>query len=128
MDLILWRHADADDGVDDMRRALTDIGRKQAKQVGKWLDAHLPDDTRILVSPATRAQETARGLGRAYETVEALAPGSRRGRCHVGQRLAGNTRARSWWSATSRPWADWRACCCSAPSRNSPSRKAAWSG
>lgn len=76
MDLILWRHADAEDGVDDMRRALTDIGRKQAKQIGKWLDAHLPDDTRILVSPATRAQETARALGWAYETVDALAPGA----------------------------------------------------
>lgn len=75
MDLILWRHADAVDGADDMRRALTELGRKQAKLVGKWLDAHLPGEARILVSPAVRAQETARALGWAYETVEALAPG-----------------------------------------------------
>ncbi len=76
MDLILWRHADAEDGVDDMARRLTEIGRKQAKQVGKWLDDTLPGDTRIIVSPAVRAQETARGLGRAYATLEELAPGA----------------------------------------------------
>jgi phosphohistidine phosphatase len=76
MDLILWRHADAEDGADDMRRALTSLGHKQARQVGKWLDTHLPDDARILVSPATRAQETARGLGRAFVTLDALSPGA----------------------------------------------------
>jgi phosphohistidine phosphatase len=76
MDLILWRHADAEDGADDMRRALTDLGHKQAKKVGKWLDAHLPADTRILVSPAVRAQETAQGLGRKYVTQDELAPGA----------------------------------------------------
>lgn len=76
MDLILWRHADAEDGADDMRRALTDLGRKQAKQVGKWLDANLPADARILVSPAVRAQETAHGLGRAFVTLDDLAPGA----------------------------------------------------
>jgi phosphohistidine phosphatase len=76
MDLILWRHADAEDGPDDMRRALTELGRKQAKQVGKWLDATLPADTRIMVSPALRAQETARAMGRAYATVDTLAPGA----------------------------------------------------
>ncbi len=74
MDLILWRHADAEDGADDMRRALTDLGHKQAKKVGKWLDAHLPAEARILVSPAVRAQETAQGLGRAYVTRDELAP------------------------------------------------------
>jgi phosphohistidine phosphatase len=76
MDLILWRHAEAEEGMDDMRRALTELGRKQAKQVGKWLDGQMPRDARILVSPATRAQESARGLGRAYVTVDDLAPGT----------------------------------------------------
>jgi phosphohistidine phosphatase len=76
MDLILWRHAEAEDGADDMRRALTKLGHAQASQVGAWLDAHLPGDARILVSPARRAQETARALGRAFDTVEALAPGA----------------------------------------------------
>ena len=76
MDLVLWRHADAEDGADDLTRALTGTGRKQADQVGRWLDAHLPSDARVLVSPACRAQETARGLGRAFETWDALAPGA----------------------------------------------------
>lgn len=76
MDLILWRHAEAEDGIDDMRRALTKLGHKQAKQVGEWLDAHLPAGSRILVSPAVRAQETARGLGRPYMTLDEVAPGA----------------------------------------------------
>ena len=76
MDLILWRHADAQDGEQDMVRALTEKGRKQAKQMGNWLDVHLPPDTVILVSPAVRAQETAKGLGRAFRTVDDLRPGA----------------------------------------------------
>ena len=35
MDLILWRHADAEDGADDLARQLTAKGRKQAARVGK---------------------------------------------------------------------------------------------
>jgi len=36
MELILWRHAEAEDAVggDDMARALTKHGRKQAERVG----------------------------------------------------------------------------------------------
>lgn len=75
MDLILWRHADAEDGANDMKRELTAKGRKQAVAVGGWLDAHLAKDTRILVSPAARAQQTAAGLGRRFETVEVIRPG-----------------------------------------------------
>ncbi len=68
MDLILWRHADAEDGVPDDGRKLTAKGEKQARRVAKWLAQHLPDDTRVLVSPAKRAQQTAKALSKDFET------------------------------------------------------------
>lgn len=76
MDLILWRHAEAEDGTPDMARELTAKGRKQAVAVGAWLEARLAKETRVLVSPATRAQQTAAGLGRRFETIEAIQPGA----------------------------------------------------
>ena len=62
MDLILWRHAEAEDGSPDAKRKLTPRGRKQAKQVARWLKQRLPADARILVSPAIRAMQTAEAL------------------------------------------------------------------
>lgn len=76
MDLILWRHADAQDGTPDLRRALTAKGAKQAKDVAKWLNGRLPADARILVSPAVRAQQTAEAMDRPFQTVPGLAPGA----------------------------------------------------
>lgn len=76
MDLILWRHAEAQDGVPDRDRALTERGRKQAEKVGRWLLERLPEDALILVSPAVRAQQTADALGRPYKTIGALALGA----------------------------------------------------
>ena len=76
MDLILWRHADAEAGADDLARALTPAGVKQAARMGAWLDARLPKSARVLVSPAVRAQQTAQALARTSETVDWLKPGS----------------------------------------------------
>lgn len=76
MDLILWRHADAQDGTPDLRRALTAKGAKQAKDMAKWLDERMPADTRVLVSPAVRARQTAEALERPFETLPELAPGA----------------------------------------------------
>jgi phosphohistidine phosphatase len=76
MDLILWRHADAQDGESDMKRALTEKGLRQAEQMAAWLAPRLPKETRILVSPAVRAYQTANALGRDYETVAEIAPGA----------------------------------------------------
>lgn len=59
MDLILWRHADAEDGVPDDARRLTGKGRKQAQKMAAWLETRLPADCRVLVSPAARTRETA---------------------------------------------------------------------
>lgn len=76
MDLILWRHADAEDGTPDLTRALTAKGHKQAERMAAWLRARLADNTRILVSPATRARQTADALGLDYVVVAELAPGA----------------------------------------------------
>ena len=76
MDLILWRHAEAADGVPDMARQLTARGEKQAEQVGKWLRARLPAQTRILVSPARRTLQTAQALREEFQVVRELSPGA----------------------------------------------------
>jgi phosphohistidine phosphatase len=71
MDLILWRHAEAEDAtakIPDAKRRLTDRGEKQARKMAKWLRERLPKNTRILVSPAQRAQMTAHALGLPFET------------------------------------------------------------
>ena len=33
MDLLLWRHAEAEDGEDDLKRRLTERGEKQARDM-----------------------------------------------------------------------------------------------
>ena len=68
MNLLLWRHADAEDGIPDAGRALTAKGLKQAKQVAQWLKPRLPEDCLILASPAKRAQQTAQALELPYTT------------------------------------------------------------
>ena len=77
MDLILWRHAEAEDGhegLDDLDRALTARGEKQAARVGAWLDRMLPEGARILCSPARRCEQTVLALGRKYKLRDELAP------------------------------------------------------
>jgi phosphohistidine phosphatase len=76
MDLILWRHAHAEEGYPDLARSLTAKGHKQAQTMAKWLKPRLPKDLSILVSPATRAQQTAQALGSEYQTIKQIAPGA----------------------------------------------------
>lgn len=76
MELILWRHAEAEAGAPDLGRRLTPRGRKQAERMAAWLDRHLTDTTRIVVSPADRAQQTALALNRKFKTTDAVAPGA----------------------------------------------------
>jgi phosphohistidine phosphatase len=68
MELILWRHADAEDGVPDEERRLTSKGEKQAQRIAAWLKERLPKDAVVLASTARRARETAQALSRKYET------------------------------------------------------------
>lgn len=75
MELILWRHAEAEESdglIPDLERRLTRRGEKQAKRVARWLLAHLPERRRVLVSPALRTRQTADALGTAYEIEPAV--------------------------------------------------------
>jgi len=73
VELILWRHAEAEVGTPDESRALTGKGRRQALKMAGWLDANLPQSCRILVSPAKRTIQTAEALGRKYRIHPDLA-------------------------------------------------------
>ncbi|RYF07704.1 MAG: histidine phosphatase family protein [Comamonadaceae bacterium] len=79
MDLILWRHAEAQeaeqDGVEDLERALTARGEKQAARMAAWLDRQLPEGLRVLASPARRTEQTAKALSRKYKLRAELLPG-----------------------------------------------------
>ena len=78
MDLILWRHAEAQlarEGQPDADRTLTAKGERQAQRMGDWLNQRLAESTRVLASPTVRTQQTVRALGRGFKTVAALGPG-----------------------------------------------------
>ncbi|MCW5255955.1 histidine phosphatase family protein [Verminephrobacter aporrectodeae subsp. tuberculatae] len=80
MDLILWRHAEAqeaEDGHDDLTRPLTARGEKQAARMAAWLDRQLPEGLRVLASPARRTEQTASALGRKFKLRAELLPGGR---------------------------------------------------
>jgi phosphohistidine phosphatase len=70
VDLILWRHAEAEDGVPDEERKLTGKGHKQAAKMARWLSEHLPKHYVLLVSPAKRTQQTAAALSAKFRTTE----------------------------------------------------------
>ncbi|MGV8804178.1 MAG: SixA phosphatase family protein [Polaromonas sp.] len=81
MDLILWRHAEAEElgeteknAQNDLARRLTSRGEKQALRMAAWLDRQLPDSARVLVSPARRCEQTALALGAKYKLRPELAP------------------------------------------------------
>lgn len=74
MDLILWRHAEAEEGSDDLARALTRRGQQHARQMAAWLRVRLPHDFTLLASEARRSQQTAAFLSRSVEVVPALNP------------------------------------------------------
>ena len=78
MDLILWRHAEAEeaeDGGDDLARPLTPRGEKQAARMAAWMDRQLPEGLRVVASPARRTEQTAHALGRKFKMRAELLPG-----------------------------------------------------
>ena len=79
MELILWRHADAEEGERDLKRKLTGKGRKQAARVARWLERRLPSKFTVICSPARRARETADALEARYKISDRLAPGAQVG-------------------------------------------------
>jgi len=76
VDLILWRHADAEEGGADPERRLSAKGRRQAKRAAAWLRKRLREDANVLVSPARRAIETADALTDHYRIVPQLDTGA----------------------------------------------------
>jgi phosphohistidine phosphatase len=76
MDLILWRHAEAEDGANDLARELTPKGEKQAARMAEWLLHRLPARFELISSPAARAQQTAHALGVPAKTANEIAPGA----------------------------------------------------
>ena len=78
MDLILWRHTEAEEADEvgqDLDRPLTPRGEKHAARMAAWLDRQLPDGLRVLASPARRTEQTVRALGRKYKLRAELLPG-----------------------------------------------------
>jgi phosphohistidine phosphatase len=85
VDLILWRHAEADDArgstgandvIPDSERPLTERGRKHAEKMAEWLRGQHMKDVRVFCSPAKRAIETANALGLPVKVKSQLAVGA----------------------------------------------------
>ena len=76
MELILWRHAEAEDPgpKGDFARELTKKGRKQAERMARWLRPRLEGEWRVIASPAARAIQTVTPLGLDYEVVTGIDP------------------------------------------------------
>lgn len=74
MNLILWRHAEAEDAEPDLERRLTARGRKQATRMAAWLNAQLPERFVVIASPAQRTRQTADALECEYRVDRRLAP------------------------------------------------------
>jgi len=81
MDLILWRHAEAEDLEEteegcgaDLSRRLTPKGERQALRMAAWLDRQLPEGVRVFCSPAVRTEQTVIALGRKYKARDELRP------------------------------------------------------
>lgn len=77
MDLILWRHAEAEllpEGGTDVARRLTPKGERQAQRMAAWLNERLAEDCRVIASPAVRTHRTALALGRDLQLLPALLP------------------------------------------------------
>ena len=91
--IILWRHAQAEELFDgdntvqidtaqnDMQRALTEKGQRQAADMAMWLKPQLPKATILQCSPALRAFQTAEALQEVNKSCkininEALKPGA----------------------------------------------------
>lgn len=74
MELILWRHAEAEEGDDDLARALTKRGQQQANRMAGWLRHRLPKEYKLLVSEAVRSQQTAAFLSQDFHVSQLINP------------------------------------------------------
>ncbi len=77
MDLILWRHAEAEEGFDDLNRKLTAKGQRQAEKMAKWLERQLRgQNMQLVASGARRSQQTLAVLSKCYQIEQRLNPGA----------------------------------------------------
>lgn len=76
MDMILWRHAEAENTTPDEGRVLTARGRRQARAMAKWLREHVKGKVRVVASNALRAQQTAQALVNDFEISSDIAVGA----------------------------------------------------
>ena len=80
MRVYLVRHAKADTGEPDEQRALSEHGRKQARELGERFAQEDVRPDAVLSSPLLRARETAQAIadatGTTVATDERLAPGA----------------------------------------------------
>lgn len=76
MDLILVRHAEAEEGINDFSRKLTSKGRKDVEKVAKFLKKKLSKDFKVFSSPLVRAKETASFFLKEIEILAELEPTS----------------------------------------------------
>lgn len=74
MDIVLWRHAEAEAGEPDEGRILTPKGVRQAQKMAQWLERNLPSRCRILVSPTVRTLQTAQALERKFRICPEIGP------------------------------------------------------
>jgi phosphohistidine phosphatase len=81
--IILWRHAEAEDadeasGENDMDRMLTSKGQRQAKKIAAWLtqqfSGQISGHTMLVSSSAVRAVQTAEALKQKIIEEHALRP------------------------------------------------------
>lgn len=66
MDLILWRHAEADEAqgtLPDAERGLTERGHANAAKMANWLKHQHMKNVLVLAGPSKRTRQTAEALG-----------------------------------------------------------------
>ena len=76
MDMILWRHAEAENTTPDEGRVLTTRGRRHARAMAKWLREHVKGKVRVVASTALRAQQTAQALMNDFDISPDIAVGA----------------------------------------------------
>ena len=72
MQLILWRHAQAQEGDNDLARPLTAKGHKQARKMARFLQQKLSGGYHVWVSEAERSRQTAAYLQHPAKVQAAL--------------------------------------------------------
>jgi phosphohistidine phosphatase len=79
MELILWRHGEAEKAapnLPDFKRRLNSTGRKQVSRMAEWIKPRLNKKTRILAAPSARTIETVEFLELPYSIVDEIGVGA----------------------------------------------------